>query len=119
MVCFNTIKEGTRGRLAHKGCRAAAFPEKKMKYLNNSFLQNIPTISIFFKKYELDNFKLKYSRRILSAAENRTAGGRCPNQTLGGGVGTDRASGGTDSDLGRWPRCPECFKENFIWVYLL
>ena len=78
-----------------------------MKYLNNSFLQNIPTISIFFKKYELDNFKLKYSRRILSAAENRTAGGRCPNQMLGGGVGTDRASGGTDSDLGRWPRCPE------------
>ena len=43
----------------------------------------------------------------LSAAENRKVGERCPNQTLGGGVSTDRASGRTDGDLGRWPRCPE------------
>jgi len=72
---------------------------------------------IFLKKYEINYFKLKYSRRILSAAENRKAGGRCPNQTLGGYLSTDRASGRRDGDLGRWQCWPASVSRRAWYIF--
>jgi hypothetical protein len=53
----------------------------------------------FFKEYELNHFKFKYSRRT----ENRIMSGLSPTQKLHAGVGTDMASLWRESELDGGP----------------
>lgn len=55
--------------------------------------------------------------RFLRSAENRKVSRLCPTQTLCCGLITVRATGGTDSELGRWPGLQWSFKEDLIYPF--